>query len=384
MVQMRVAYFSNQISMSFGYGVKRYSLDLLEHLNEKQALKLIPISTWSDLPSEHLAELKSSIGLEVLGLGRYLNMLSWTYLNAPKIERLSKHQFDILHTTFLGHPVPTGKKSVATIHDIAPLLYSSWFPAFKNVQLSKALEFGLSQYDCFICVSKFTESTFLNWVDSNFPKVSVKTKVIYEGVNKVFKDIPTKEEIEIFKNSKGNILDNFILLVGKSSYRKNYKDVILALNHLRSELDLHLVVVGSDGSEEGLLDLVSELQLADRVHFMGYVDNQELKLYYAACTALIYPSLFEGFGLPLIEAMSLGSIVIWPDNSSISEIAQNQGIRLEELSMEGIVQALRELNELNEFQRDSLSQKAVTYSREFDWNKTADEVYTVYEELLNK
>jgi glycosyltransferase involved in cell wall biosynthesis len=132
------------------------------------------------------------------------------------------------------------------------------------------------------------------------------------------------------------------------------------------------------------LDLVSELQLADRVHFMGYVDNQELKLYYAACTALIYPSLFEGFGLPLIEAMSLGSIVIWPDNSSISEIAQNQGIRLEELSMEGIVQALRELNELNEFQRDSLSQKAVTYSREFDWNKTADEVYTVYEELLNK
>jgi hypothetical protein len=52
--------------------------------------------------------------------------------------------------------------------------------------------------------------------------------------------------------------------------------------------------------------------------------------------------------------------------------------------MEGIVQALRELNELNEFQRDSLSQKAVTYSREFDWNKTADEVYTVYEELLNK
>jgi glycosyltransferase involved in cell wall biosynthesis len=383
-MKMKIAYFSNQISMSFGYGVKRYSSDLLYHLRQNRNIEITPISTWSDLPKNELAQLKKEIGLEVLGLGRYLNMLSWTYFNSPRLERITDCDFDIVHTTFLGHPVPTSKKSIATVHDIGPLLHSDWFSIFKNIQMKRAIGFGLKQYDHFICVSKYTESTFLKWVDENFPGVSVRTKVIYEGVHSDFKTIPNKKEVDQFVNSLSGKIQNFILLVGKSSFRKNYRDVILALDKVRNDVDFHLVVIGSDGNEDGLLELVHNLKIYDRVHFLGFVDNSTLKLYYYTCTALLYPSRFEGFGLPLIEAMSLGCIVIWPENSSISEIAMNQGIKLGDLTVEGIAESIRTLNDLNPHQKEILKMRAAEYSKKFDWKDTADRVYSSYEELFNK
>jgi glycosyltransferase involved in cell wall biosynthesis len=153
---------------------------------------------------------------------------------------------------------------------------------------------------------------------------------------------------------------------------------------VRGDVDFHLVVIGSDGNEDGLLELVHELKIHERVHFLGFVDNSTLKLYYYTCTALLYPSRFEGFGLPLIEAMSLGCMVIWPENSSISEIAMNQGIKLPDLTVEGIAESLKLLNDLNPYQREILKIRASEYSKRFNWEDTADRVYSSYEELYHK
>jgi glycosyltransferase involved in cell wall biosynthesis len=376
---MRVAFFSNQFAQSHGHGIAHFTRNLFASLKElPQSPEIVPVATWSDRPAEDLAQWQKHTGLKILPWGQKMTPLLWTYLNYPPLENGLSTEVDLVHAQSLGYAICTRKPFIITIHDIGPLSHPQFFTQRAALILKSALKRAVKQARLFICVSQTTADDLIDYVKSEWQiDLSERVEVILEGVNEQF-----------FEPTADSVLEDlplpeapFVLAAGAISPRKNLNSVIKAFEKLKQESDLHLVVVGGQGwGNTGVEALVEQLQLKDRVHFLGYVTDAQLRALYCKAAVFVYPSLFEGFGLTVLEAMASGCPVITSNLSCLPEISGDGALLIDPNSPEELAEAIYNVTTKLELRRN-LIDKGKSRASSFTWKRCAQETIDVYNSL---
>lgn len=236
---------------------------------------------------------------------------------------------------------------------------------------------GLEKADRIIAISESTKKDIIECID--YPKDEID--VIYNGVDhNIFHPmhVPQKflEKYELNKQCKN------ILYVGAEDARKNLSTLLKALNLVKKEFsDIMFIKVGDPGwhSERHILKkLIKDLDL--NAKFVGYVPEHELPYFYNSADVFVFPSLYEGFGLPPLEAMACGTPVVTSNTSSLPEVVGNAGIMVDPLDVDGFAEAIIKVLD-NENLRNTLIQRGLERAREFTWERTAKETLEVYKKL---
>ena len=176
----------------------------------------------------------------------------------------------------------------------------------------------------------------------------------------------------------------YFLAVGNLQPRKNLLRAIEAYALARDQgaLEQQLVIVGKEQwKHEALRSLVEQYQLQDHVRFTGYVEDEDLPLLYRSADVFMYPSLYEGFGLPVLEAMACGTAVICSDRASLPEVAGDAGRYIDPEDVQSMSSAMMELG-CDANLRQSLSLKGIEQAARFSWKETARQTLDVYREVL--
>jgi len=375
---VNVAYFANQFADKEGHGLARYARQLHRALLECPDVHAIPVASWSSCDPSALQQLQQDSGLQLLPWGRRLTPLAWAFANYPPLEQWMDERIDVVHAVSLGYPIATRKPYVVTVHDIGPMTHPEYFNNKPPWIMKKSLDQMLDKADAIICVSQATADELREYAGNRLNQDRVH--IIGEGVSPVF-----------FENADMQLIDHlpgmpekgipFILTTGKISPRKNIQGVIKALAQLLDDVPHHLVLVGGTGWEaDEVFSLLKDARLAGRVHMIGFVTDEQLLALYKAASAYVHPSLFEGFGLTLLEAMAAGCPVITSNLYSLPEVAGDAGWLVDPHRPDEIAHAIREVC-MREMVADELVEKGRKRVAEFSWEGAATSVAEVYRKI---
>ena len=293
-----------------------------------------------------------------------------TYINKP----------DLIHTQYhLPFMIPC--PGVVTIHDVSFLRFPEYFPKDLLLRFKIFLPYSIKKSIKIITCSEFSKKEIIN-----FYKVKPeKIVVIHYGVSENFKPVEVKEKGKILK--KYGIKNSFILAVSNLQPRKNLKRLIKAYLHLLKNKDnfqYSLVIVGRKlWLYKEIFEEVRGLDLKDKIIFTDYIPEKDLIYLYNLSEVFVYPSLYEGFGLPVLEAMACGCPVITSNLSSLPEICEKAAILVNPYDIKAIANAINEVISNNNL-RKFLKNEGLKQSQKFSWEKTAEKTLKVYEGVLYK
>ena len=293
--------------------------------------------------------------------------------------RFWKDKLDFLHFTNPLNYNPRIKNFIVTIHDLAPLHSKEWVKDWSSSFYFKHLSNIIKKSKAIIAVSDFTKRDILE----KFKISPEKIFIIYEAALEIFKRKIDKDLL----NQKYKISEEYILSVGQLQPRKNLSRLIESYALLSEDLRkrYQLVLIGkARGSEElGTLQRqIERLKVGDRLKLLGYVPEEDLPYLYSGAALFVYPSLFEGFGLPIIEALSCGTPTITSNISSLPEVIEDAGVTVNPYDVENIQQAMEQVLTDNTLYQQ-LQQKSLIQAKKFDWAKAAQETIKVYEYTKN-
>jgi len=285
-------------------------------------------------------------------------------------------KLDVFHAQYIIPPF-CNCKTVTTIPDIAYEHYPEFFTAFYRLRSQALIRRSAQRADHIITVSDYSK----NDISTTYQVDPDKITVTYEGAGPDFfprDKVQCQEQV----TRKYGIKTPFLLYVGRIQERKNLRRLLSAYARLKGELaDEKLVLVGKkDWMSESIEEHLKALDLEDAVVFTGYVPSIDLPFFYNAAEAFVYPSVFEGFGLPVIEAMACGLPVLTSYGSSLEEVAGDAALLVDPLSEEAMAQGLRKLLG-DQSLRLKLGRAGLARSATFSFKNTAEQTAGVYERL---
>lgn len=303
-------------------------------------------------------------------------------------RRLKKHysNADIFHIIDHGYShlaySLNNRKVVITCHDLIPLKNSK--KEFGVTSISKialtAFRYsiqGLKKADKIIANSETTKKDIIKHFQINEDKI----KVVYLGVDENFKKIENQVLLAAFKNKYGISNGKKILHVGVNYAYKNIEGILKSLAILNNSMktNVSLIKVGTDFTD-AQKKLIRELNLTDRVIYLGILPDEEMPLVYNICDILVYPSFYEGFCLPVVEAFACCLPVITSGAGSIPEVAGDSTVTINPFNEKELADAIKRL--LNdEILGATLKNKGLNRSKLFSWIKTAEQTLNVYKEV---
>ena len=330
----------------------------------------------------------------VRGTGFYLNNLKEALLDkygedefvfTKRGDKLDK-KIDLIHypyfepfflTLSLRKPV----KTIITVHDLTPIVFRDDFPSGLKGEVKWQIQKQiLKNSDFIITDSESSKKDIVKATNYNESKI----KVIYLAAGKHFRPVSDEKKREIIR--KFNLPQKFALYVGDVTSNKNLPRLIEAVNRT----SYPLVIVGQafenedyDKSNLWNKDLKKSQELAARnknIISLGFVENEDLVGLYNAAIALCMPSLYEGFGLPILEAMQSGCPVITSKSGSLPEVAGKAAYYVDPLSIDSIKDGIEKVLEDHDL-RDKLIKMGFENAKKFTWEKTAMETYEVYKKI---
>jgi len=264
-----------------------------------------------------------------------------------KIERFMG-DVDIFHSSDWVQP-PSKALKVTTYHDVIPLKFPQWsHPKIVAVH-KRRLEIVEKEIDMVIAVSEQTKTDLLSVSNISADKITV----VYEGVGKEFKQLP-KQEVEEFRK-KNNLPETFVLALGGIGERKNLQRIKEACK------DFSLIISGET---------------------IPYVSDSDLPLLYNAASVLVYTTLYEGFGLPIIESMACGTPVVTSNSGAHLEISGDAALHADPTNSEEIRKGIKNILENEELCKKLIAQ-GLKQAGKFSWEKAANETVVVYKKLLS-
>jgi glycosyltransferase involved in cell wall biosynthesis len=282
---------------------------------------------------------------------------------------------DLFHAT--DHLLPYFRriKSVFTLHDLIFLFHPETHKPLNRWFLTLMMPRFLRAADAVIAVSECTKRDAIRFYGIPEEKITV----IYEGVNPRFR--PASPEAIAAVRARYNLPEHFILYVGTIEPRKNLTALLEAFHHLLATHDLRLVFVGKKGwLYEGFFRRLRELGLEDRVIFTGYVPDEDLPAIYSAADLFVFPSLYEGFGLPVLEAMACGTPVVCSNTSCLPEVAGDAALLVDPADVRALAGAM-ERALTDEALRVTLRARVMGKARGFTWEQAAQKTLMVYQAL---
>lgn len=303
----------------------------------------------------------------------------WEEIHIP--NRLLDEKVDLYHVPQNGIGLPTRKDClfVTTIHDLIPyVLPETVGKGYLKIFLEQ-MPYIIENSDLIITVSNYSKKDIIGY----FEVPSDKIVVTHLAAEDIYQPMERGKARKIVEDRYG-IKDDFILYLGGFSPRKNIRELILAFENVYRNLKqtTKLVIVGKPGREyEELEKLVNEHNLQNEVIFAGFIPLQDLPIFYNAAKVFVYPSLYEGFGLPPLEAMACGTPVITSNVTSIPEVVGEAAILINPYDRLDLAGALFDVLE-NEELAFSLSLKGLERASNFSWQKTAIETLHAYQKTV--
>lgn len=290
---------------------------------------------------------------------------------------------DIFHSPWLPIPKVYAKsekvRCFITVYDLIPVLFPDLLTKAHVNQFKKILD-SITRKTWVICISNSTRNDLLNYHKNLDPE---KVFVTHLAASKMF--YPVKDEALLKQVRKKYHIPEapYILTVATIEPRKNISAVLHAFRDMILQekiTDLNLVLAGTKGwkYKEIVNFIESSPELSSRVFFTGYIHDNDLAAIYSGTTTFVYPSLYEGFGLPPLEAMKCGIPVICSNTSSLPEVVGNAGIMVAPNDTQGLSSSIMKIYTDNSL-KQRLSQKALTKSKEFDWSKCVNETIRAYQ-----
>ncbi|MEO0697576.1 MAG: glycosyltransferase family 1 protein [Pseudomonadota bacterium] len=374
---MNVAFFSNQFAAAQQHGVARYAKELLDALHNAGESGVVPVAGWSSKPSKELSDLKAASGLKLTGLGRQGTSLAWTFLGFPTIERCLGSHVDVVHAVSLGYPIATRKPYVVTVHDLGPLTHPEYFRNTRPWVMERSLKQAVHKAAAIVCVSESTAQEVRDYAGC---QVEDRLHVVHEGVGKEFFEPTPNGTLDRFTLRK-NV--PFILSAGKLSPRKNLDGLLNAFGRIIHDIPHDLVLVGGVGwDDDQFKAALAKNKLDGRVQNLGYVSDIELRALYRAASVYVQPSLYEGFGLPVIEAMAAGAPVIASNSTSLPEVAGSAARLSETWNDEALAKDILEVSTSLETQAE-MRVAGTLNAKRFTWSRCAAEMADVYRHAMN-
>ncbi|MDR3541813.1 MAG: glycosyltransferase family 1 protein [Desulfosporosinus sp.] len=287
--------------------------------------------------------------------------------------------FDVYHEPNYV-PRPFSGATLTNIFDMSYVLFPQYHP-WKRVQMLRFYEKRMRSADRIITASQSAKGEIVDLLKVPEDKIVVTPL----GVSTGFSPLQQNEELLQTVRKRYNLPEQFLLYVGTIEPRKNLERLIEALSIVKEKLgksSVGLVLAGGKGWLNGpIYRRVQELKLLDDVTFTGYVSEEDLPILYNMALAFVYPSLYEGFGLPPLEAMACGVPVITSKVSSLPEVVGDAGILIDPYNVEELSDAILQVVSSAEL-RKSLSDKGIKQASLFTWEKCARETLTIYEECF--
>lgn len=374
---MKIAINASPMNGAVNTGVLVYTKNLLyglAKLDSNNEYSLL-FTSLRRKPSEMPGPLKHNFKKEILRLPNIKFPFRNILLNNFILSHfLGANKCDIYHA-LVGFYLPRIKtvKKIITIHDLRTLKISD-----KNYpQDIRALSNSIQSIDTCITVSETTKRDIIE----HFPIVADKIKVIYLGVDERFGQKANQETILSIKKRYG-ILKKYFFSVGAVP-RKNVSRLIQAFALMKYKNDFQLVIggCGSNGPWfAAYCQMIEKLRLSESVKLIGYIPDQDLPHLYKGSDTFVFPSLYEGFGIPILEAMKSGTPVITSNVSSLPEIGGNAVLYVDPYNVEDIAKAMERIIEDEEL-KQSLIDKGLKRAGKFSWEKMAKETLQVYLEV---
>ncbi len=355
-------------------GSSQIAFNLIKHiekLDKKNSYTiLLPSKPLDDLPKE-----RKGFVYKILNPNKL-----WTRIAIPLAYKLAKEKPDVIFSPTHYIPAFIKAKRVGTIFDLSFLKFPQMFKGKDLWQLKNWTKYTAENANHLITISNSSKKDILSFY--NYPKD--KITVTYPGYDEnIFHPSSDLEKIKLVLEKYG-IKGEYIIYIGTIQPRKNLISLIESLKRIEN---LNLVIVGKTkglGREawmfEGILNKPKELNIEDRVIFTGFVPNEELPYLLSGSSGFILPSLWEGFGIPVLEAMACGIPVIVSNVSSLPEVVGSAGLLIDPGSTDEIEQAIRTIYADKKL-RYKYCKKSLEQARKFSYKKMAKQVIKVLEEV---
>ena len=291
------------------------------------------------------------------------------------LER-SKLKCDLFHCLYSNHPLFFKGAQMVTIHDLKYVLHPEFMGSrgkLKSIYLKNLMRHAAKHCEKLITVSESTRNDLLK-VFPHISKLAERTEVVYEAAT-----VSMKENPDIFKKFK---LDKpYFLYLGELRPHKNVERVIQAFMRFKAQAapgsDIRLIVAGKPHKSF----VMPADARRDDIIFAGYVKDDDAYTLYSNALAFCLPSLYEGFGLPILEAMKCGCPVITSDCSSTAEVAGSAGVLVDPLNVTQIADAMKRIYSDESFRKE-LVEKGYAREKEFSWGTAAEKTLEIYREIL--
>lgn len=301
---------------------------------------------------------------------------SWS--QSLNIAKNKWRKYDVFHN-ITQYPISPSisKKYVVTIYDLIPILYPSYVTPFYASQSRIFLPGILKKASQIFSISEYTKKDIIQKYHIDPQKIRVTPL----GVSDHFRPA-SQIEVQSFCK-RYNLINPFILFVGAIEPKKNIPTIIKGFYQAKKKQpDLELVIAGKKAWKyQDVFHLVNTLKLTESVHFLHFVPYDELPLLYSAASVFVFPSNYEGFGLPPLEAMKCGTPVIVSNRSSLPEIVGPEGEIIEPEDSESLAKKMLTL-----LRNDSIRTEQIAYNieraKEFTWKRCAEETKKGYNNIL--
>lgn len=363
-------------------GVSNYTKELIKALLKIDAKNQYILFGFSLRQFLKLNDLKkdltkySNVSFKFLPLPISLFELLWNKLHLLKLETFVG-DMDLVHTSDWLEP-PTGQntKRVTTVHDMVVYLFpTATHPRIAKNQKAK-LEVVKDRSGLIIADSQATKEDLVKFLQIPENKV----RVIYLAPDSSFH--PQDEDKIKQTLQKYKIKTPFILSVATQEPRKNIQKLIDVFKKVKDQRkDLTLILVGKYGWGD---DLAKAAEEEENIKITGFIPKQDLINLYSACRVFVYPSLYEGFGLPILEAMACGAPTITSNNSSMLEIAKDAAILVDPRSENQIQKAIELMLDLKLEDYQKMVNASLNRARQYSWAKTAKQTLEIYREIVSQ
>gem|GEM_PF-2009748 len=362
--------------------LSKKDLELVLSHNPKGAKTSLNIKKISDQMKKTMGQLYPS----TLAAFSY-NLLLSPYIRSFNNKSNKKEYFDIYHE--MSHVVlqrifdkADVKYFIADIHDLSPFIYPQYHLKSLVDDVKKTLPQLLSA-DLFITKTDFIKTEFANHFDIPIDKIEVVPNAPsypYQHLN-----LTSNEKRSILQNSHLDINERpFILYTGTIEPRKNLQVLIQAFSRFPYNKEFDLICAGGLGWRyDEIIALPEKLGMSDNIKFPGYLTCDEFEMLYNCADFFVYPSLYEGFGMPNIEAMQCGLPVITSNSSCLPEVAGDAALFFDPLEPDELVEKMTLLVESTAL-KNNLRAKGLVRSSLYTWQSTGDKLYSIYSTLCSQ
>jgi glycosyltransferase involved in cell wall biosynthesis len=363
-----------------GGGIGRYTRELL------RALAAVDPSTQYRLfyaspagaQGHALPRLPSNFSIRHLPFDDIWLARVWQRVQAPIPVDWITGRIDLFHSPdFTLPPTRRGTRTLLTVHDLSFVRDPDSAVPVLRVYLNKVVPRSVARADHVLADSAATRADLMELYGTPEEKISV----LYSGVNEAFQPVRDAATLQRVRSRYGLGEAPFILAVGTLQPRKNYARLIQAFAQL-GQADLNLVIAGGKGwMYEAIFAEVERRRLGQRVIFPGFVADDDLPALYSAASVLAYPSTYEGFGLPILEAFACGTPVVTSTASCLPEIAGEAALLVPPTDVAALSEALRRAHSDTAL-RARLIQAGSERARAFSWETSARQLVERYNALI--